>query len=43
MDREDSIQSALRDLETGRLKTVYAAARFIKVLHSTLIYRRNES
>jgi DDE superfamily endonuclease/Tc5 transposase DNA-binding domain len=41
MDREDSIQKALQDLETGRLKTVYAAARFHKVPRSTLIYRQN--
>jgi hypothetical protein len=41
MDREDSIQRALQDLETGKLKTVYAASRFHKVPRSTLIYRRN--
>jgi hypothetical protein len=34
-------KGALRDLETGRLKTVYAAARFYKVLCSTLIYHQN--
>ncbi|KAI9762164.1 MAG: hypothetical protein M1840_001459 [Geoglossum simile] len=34
MDYEDSIQNALRDLETSRLKTVYAAARFHKHLQT---------
>jgi Tc5 transposase DNA-binding domain len=41
MDREQSIQNALLDLQTGRLKTVYAASRFHKVPRSTLIYRQN--
>jgi len=41
MDREDSIQKALQDLEIGRLKTARAATHFHKVPRSTLIYRQN--
>jgi hypothetical protein len=38
MDQESRIYAALKGLESGQYKSIYAAAKAINILYSTLFY-----